>query len=98
MNYDKKSSSIYEDANSNIDPKYFIVSKPENNYEENIENEINDNINSNNKNSGNKIQINQYPNTSERTAKDFYYQEHIAFIDKERVNKGCCRDDECITF
>ena len=96
MNYEKNNSSIYEDANSNIDPKYFIVSKPDNNYEENIENEINDNINSNKLK--NKIQMNQYPNTTNRTGKDFFYQEPIAFIDKERVNNGCCKDDECIIF
>ena len=42
--------------------------------------------------------MNQYPNTTNRTGKDFFYQEPIAFIDKERVNNGCCKDDECIIF
>ena len=41
MNYEKESESVYEDANSNIDPKYFEVSKPGKDYVENFENEIN---------------------------------------------------------
>jgi hypothetical protein len=101
MNYEKESESVYEDANSNIDPKYFEVSKPGKDYVENFENEINYNKDEidkkkNSENFKSNENYNLYENPSERKGKDFVYSEPIAFIEKERVSKGCCKDNgEC---